>query len=256
MTPAIGVRRILVALEAGPESAAALDRAARLAAEMQAELAGLLIQDEGLLRLCELPVWEVSLGSGARRRPDRQTLEWELRAQAAEMRRRMEAAALRRQLVWSFQVARGRGPAAVRGAAVEAELLILGARRRAGRQAAAVPAPVVAIYEGGEGGARVLDIAVRVARDAGAPVLVLLPAGSIGEADAEKAEADRLLRQSGVMRALAVVPLDPEALTAAVEAAGCRLVVLQDEGAASGEALDRLLEAAGCDAVLVRTARG
>ncbi len=49
------IRRILVALDASGASLAALDAAARLAATLEAELLGLFVEDEDLLRLAGLP---------------------------------------------------------------------------------------------------------------------------------------------------------------------------------------------------------
>jgi nucleotide-binding universal stress UspA family protein len=44
------IRRILVALDASPHSFAALEAAAHLAAHLEAELFGLYVEDENLLR--------------------------------------------------------------------------------------------------------------------------------------------------------------------------------------------------------------
>ena len=47
--------RILVALDASPQSEAALRAAAELAALLEAELEGLFVEDINLLHLCGLP---------------------------------------------------------------------------------------------------------------------------------------------------------------------------------------------------------
>ena len=48
------VRRLLVALDASGHSLAALEAAARLAAHLEVELAGIFVEDENLLRLAKL----------------------------------------------------------------------------------------------------------------------------------------------------------------------------------------------------------
>ena len=57
-------------------------QAARLAAETNAELAALFVEDADLLKLAHLPVWEISLATGGARRPDSRAMERELRARA------------------------------------------------------------------------------------------------------------------------------------------------------------------------------
>ena len=69
------VRRILVALNAVSDSHAAIERAAAMAADHEAELAGLFVEDLDLLRLCELPGHEVVLATGAARPTDRREME-------------------------------------------------------------------------------------------------------------------------------------------------------------------------------------
>ncbi len=97
-------RRVLVALDAGPDYLEPLARAAELAHEMEAELSALFIEDANLFRLVGLPAAEIALGSGARRPLEARTLERELRARAAEARASLEEIARARQLSWSFQV--------------------------------------------------------------------------------------------------------------------------------------------------------
>ena len=53
-TPA--VRTILVALDASPGSMAALEAGARVAARLDAELVGLYVEDENLLKVGDLPI--------------------------------------------------------------------------------------------------------------------------------------------------------------------------------------------------------
>lgn len=87
------MRRLLVAVEASPRSRAMLEQAAALARAIEAELAGLFVEDVNLLRLCGLPGHEIALSSGMARRLEQATMERELRAQAEELRRLLEMVA-------------------------------------------------------------------------------------------------------------------------------------------------------------------
>jgi K+-sensing histidine kinase KdpD len=53
--PVLTIRRILVALDASPDSLAALKTAADLARRMEAELMGLFVEDIELLRMADSP---------------------------------------------------------------------------------------------------------------------------------------------------------------------------------------------------------
>lgn len=244
--PMRNVRRILVALDAGPDSLSRLEQAAMLAAEMQIELAGLFVEDDDLFRLCGLPVREISLGSGAVRRPDRATMERELRIRQAEARRRLQDVAARRQVSWSFEVRRGHGRETLLGAAGDADVVamsrsVLTVSRRSARVAA--PPPVVAIFEGGDGVGHVLDLAARTARQQGAPLLVLAAAGLTDEAKAT-------LTSAGIAAGLRTLGAGKTALPRGLQEVQPRLLVLDAAGKAAGR-LDELLTAADCDGLLI-----
>ena len=120
------LRRIVVVLEPQARALGALDAAARLAARMQAELDGLFIEDEGLLRLAALPfAREIGFSSASARTLDVPGVERWLRALADEMRRGLAAAADRSTVArWSFRVARGAPLTELRAAALAADLLL------------------------------------------------------------------------------------------------------------------------------------
>lgn len=121
------ITRILVAVDASPPSLAALEAAAELAANLQAELMGLYIEDINLLRLANSPfAQEVGLFSGAIRELDAQRLQRQLRAQANRVRRRLSQLAERLQIRWSFRVARGAIDTELLSAASDVDLVILG----------------------------------------------------------------------------------------------------------------------------------
>jgi len=93
---------------------------ARLARDMQAELVGLFLQDETLLRFAALPfAAEVGFASAATRALDSATLERALRSQAAALERALAAVLDPAALAWSFRVARTSPASAVEAALAE-----------------------------------------------------------------------------------------------------------------------------------------
>jgi len=110
-------RRILVGLDASQASLAAVEAAAALARRVGAELAGLFVEDEDVLRLAALAFGVVRVPSGAREALDLRTAQAEQRALAARAREALERAAAGQRLACSFTVARGRVVAEVLAAA-------------------------------------------------------------------------------------------------------------------------------------------
>ena len=121
------IRRILVAIDASPQSLAALEAAAELAAGLGAELVGVYVEDINLIRLAALPVvLEIGGASARSRRLDGGRMDRQLRSQAARAAQAMAVAANRAQVRWSFTVARGSIETELLQAASEADLFILG----------------------------------------------------------------------------------------------------------------------------------
>ena len=131
MQPKVGesgkIRRILVAIDASPQSLAALEAAAELAAGLGAELVGVYVEDINLIRLAALPaVRETGEASARTRRLDGGRIDRQLRSQATRAARAMADSASRAQVRWSFSVARGSIEAELLQAASEADLFIIG----------------------------------------------------------------------------------------------------------------------------------
>jgi hypothetical protein len=114
----VSVRRVIACF--APGSAAQPAAIARLARELQAELLGLFIEDEALLRFAALPfAAEVGLASAAARALDPASLERALRAQAASLERALAAILDPASHAWSFRVARASPASAVHAALAE-----------------------------------------------------------------------------------------------------------------------------------------
>ena len=211
------LRRILVALDASAHSLAALEAAADLASAMQAEMEGLFVEDVNLIRLASLPCTREIQHTASLASLDLQQMERALKAQAAEARQALEAAARRARVQWSFRVTRGHVAHEVLAAAAAADLVTLGKQGRSrnpqarlgstalralasapvalllvehrrlaphgtglGKAFGAVTAArrrVLVVCDGSEGASRAVNAAARLAEADGVPLTVLLLAG-------------------------------------------------------------------------------
>lgn len=85
--------RIVVVFDTTPLGEAALEAAAGLAAALEAELAGLFVEDIDLVRMAQLPfAAELGLASAVLRRIEASDLERAFRLQAERSRERLAAA--------------------------------------------------------------------------------------------------------------------------------------------------------------------
>jgi len=195
------IRHILVALDASTHSLAAVEAAADLAAAMQAEMDGLFVEDINLIRLASLPCTREVRHTTSVASLDLEQMERALKAQAAEARQALAAAARRAHVQWSFRVARGRVAHEVLAAAAAADLVTLGKLGRsrspqarlgstALRALAGAPIalllvehwrvgahglrPVLVVYDGSEGAGRALEAAARLAEAGRVSLTVVL----------------------------------------------------------------------------------
>ena len=262
--------RIVVACDPSPIGWAAVETAAALAASLQAELAGLFVEDVNLVRMAALPFTrEMGLASALARPIEIIDIEREFRRHAELTRKALEDAALASSLRWSFQVVRGQPLTVVLSAAEASDLLVVGrttrgagsaekeaagSRLQAGtsRQAVLSPRtrPVAALYDGSEPSARVLDLGKDLAGRTGLALMLLLPAATQDEFKElrERARA----RLAGYDGAMQVLWLQGRDLQAVVRAGTQEAAVLLCPGPLDPVQTAGLLGAVRCPVVLVR----
>jgi nucleotide-binding universal stress UspA family protein len=254
--------RILVVLDASPHGLAALEAAARLAAQLRAELQGLFVEDVDLLRLARLPFnREVAYPSAAQRQLTLADVERTLRATAEQLRGAVSSMAERVHVKWSFQVARGPITRSALAAAAGADLLVMGRECRAPRQSraseeaqATVAGPILCVYDGSQASRRAVDAAARLAGELEGQLLVLLVAE--GSAQAREIRAD--LSQWLAGREVAAATIGPTVCHAAEIAVAARrygacLVVLNRDSALLDEpTIEGLVRDLDCPVGLVR----
>lgn len=122
-----GPRRVLVALDASPQSLAALEAATDLAEILRAELSGIFVHDVDLERLCSLPFSkEIGAYSATSRALSEFCMNREFYALEKGIRRELETAAAKARVPWSLHIAHGGVQNELLKAAREAAVLSLG----------------------------------------------------------------------------------------------------------------------------------
>ena len=258
------VPRIWVALDESPRSTAALTAAAGLAADLDAELAGVFIEDINLQHLVGLPfAREFSLLSGAGRPLSQGEVEHSWRREAAVIQGLLVKAAEMLSLRWSFHVARGRVSAEVNTLAQAFDLIVLG--RRSGipvmtaSRTTALPAvrrpitgPVMVLFDEGSSSTQNLDMGVMLARRSGAELLLLIDANdeeSYRTACAV-AQAELMTRKTSG-RCVWLIGINGANLIQAVRREAAGYLVLPDkERFLKQEGLARVLDEIECPIVL------
>ncbi len=260
--------RIWVALDESPRSTDALTAAAALAEELDAELAGLFVEDVNLHHLFGLPfAREFSALTGEGRQLSQGDVERAWRREARTLQRLLAEAAGRSRLRWSFRVARGRVSAEVSTLAQSFDLVVLG--KPAGTRVVAVTrttairtesrpqtreGPVLVLFEAMPSSASSLAMAALLARRNSAELVVMVSAGSEAAYQAGCRAAQAALKERGTTgRCVWLRALDGASLIEAArrEKAGC-LVLADRERFLKQPGFDRMVDEIDCPIVLSR----
>ena len=271
------IRRILVALDSSNHSLAALEAAAELAANLEAELLGLFVEDDNLLRAAGSPAArEVRYPFVAGERLDRARMERQLRAQAVQARKALAMTCERRHIKWSFRVVRGEVTSQVLEAAAEADLLSLGkasrplvqrarlgstARAAAARSPrsvlliqrdASVKPPVVIVYEDSRVSRQALLMAAHLAQKQGKYLSVLILVHPRDDAQRLQNQVSNWLRGQGLaVRSQLLPDANVKMLAHSVRAERSGVLVLS-AATLCPDALQALLDEVDCPVLLVR----
>jgi nucleotide-binding universal stress UspA family protein len=262
------VMRIVVSCDASPLGAAALDAAAALARQLNAELAGLFVEDINLLRLATLPfAREYALMNAVPRAIDAGGLEQAMRRQAEAMRAALSQVAGASQVPWTFQVVRGAMLDSVLELMREPGLAVLGhagqfvvaaetsaqhaAQRRDAGEAGG--RPILVLFDGSPVAQRALQVAVALAKSHRTSLVLLIVAGDAAGAAKLRAAAGALLAGGGVQhRFQALAARDMRAVRNATQsnhAAALLWAGVHDEAERKG--LTALVDEVSCPVLLM-----
>lgn len=197
----ISINRILVALDASAVNRSVLQAATTLAANLDAELNALFIEDINLLRLAELPfAREIVYGSEAGRGMNVADMERSLLMQTKRLRELVGTIAQQSRLRIAFDVERGDIASAICHASRQTDLLIIGKNSQLLKQSmkvgtiaqalltsthcnlmvlqhgATIARPVVVTFDGSDVSQTVVLLASRLARQDHNVLIVLFPA--------------------------------------------------------------------------------
>lgn len=268
--------RIVVAFDETPLGELALEAAAGLASALNAELAGLFVEDVELMRMAELPfARELGLISAATRPLGTSDVERAFRLQAERTRVLLEQVASALDLRWSFQVVRGQALAAALQYLSDVDVVVFGkgahgyvarsmgiqplvgllgsvARRRE-RFRRLTLRPIALLFDGSRRAWRTLSVAFALAATAETRLTLLV----LGE-DREAFERDRelakawLAERGAAARFVWLRNVDAAAIAQVVK--GEDAVALLWHGDAARQNRERfrtLLAALGCPLVLI-----
>lgn len=264
------IRRIVIALDASAPSLAALEAAATLAARVDAELLGVFIEDVNLVHLAGLPfAAEVGVLSARARSLAPEEMERLLALQRRRAEQALARVAQRLRLRWSFRVVRGQIVSELLAAAIEADMMALGAtgtqmRRRAwlGSTAQAILAqtvrpvlitlrgaslrlPIAVVCSDSTGSMQALALAAYVAErlDGGELIVLLLADDAEQEERLRQAITARLARANTKARYGWLVEADVDELARRLRAERAGTLVLAgDAGVFDAKSVRRLLE--------------
>ena len=276
MAEAEQIRRILVALDASPQSLAALQAAAELAAELGAELVGVFVEDVNLVRMAALPMArEIGQTSATLRVLSEQRMTRQLRGQALRVERAMARAASRTHVRWSFRVSRGSIGTQLVEAASEVDLVVMGrtgwsARRRFGSSVEAVltsgprrtlvlhegeqlQPTLMVVYDSSAMATRALDTAISMAKRKGGYLAVAIVAQNAGEARARQSEVAERLRPQGIeVRYRWLVDVDSRGLGEMIRTQErCILILPGESPVLKGRPLAEVMDEFSCPVLIV-----
>ncbi|MBN2232051.1 MAG: universal stress protein [Deltaproteobacteria bacterium] len=266
------VKRVLVTLDPYGQGVDALRAAAGIAADLEAELLGLLVEDIDLVRLAELPfAREIDIFTDDTEPLGGTRMKHDMQLQADRLRRMLATAAGQRRVPWQFRVTRGRVIDELMGRFQEFDLLILGQVRRPlvrrlklavrDRRQSRVPAPaghrpvqpVMVLYHDSPASRRALATARRLARETQRPLMVVLPLNPAAVVRELERQVMAWLREQRQQARFAY--LGDESIAAVAQLTrrehGGGLVVGRDVFALDGPGLSSLLEQLECPLVLV-----
>jgi nucleotide-binding universal stress UspA family protein len=270
------IKQILVAIDTSPDSLAALEMGAELAAKLGADLNGIFVEDINLHRIATLPfAREIGYLTGSIRKLDNTLVNREFRTLARQAYQAMELLAKRRNLRWSFRRVQGVIPKELISAASDADLILLGKsgwskRKLIGSTAKVVlinsplqsfflrpgiqiGLPTVVIFDGSPIAWKALHVALQI-HSGDHPLTILVPATDEQVANQLQSDALGEAERAGTSVELNwITDLNQVILARMTKSSNCGILILPAESKfISGESLIELLDQTDCGVLIIR----
>jgi len=254
-------KRILVALDSSPDSALSLGMATTLAAQIEAQIETLFIEDVELVRLAGLPfAAEFDRLSGVESALNLAELNHTLQKRAEKMRALVQSLSKDKNIYANFKVVRGHYIAEAMQR--EAEILFMmlprylpssqgmrSSRYSTLRKASDFTAPIYVYYSGGDESKRAITLGAELATMLGADLVVLLPSAQVAEVPALKQQLASEPGKKSVRFELVKTQISQCAMR--VAQSGCTLFVLPKSSVANDSINVQALRTVHCPLVLV-----
>jgi nucleotide-binding universal stress UspA family protein len=269
------IKRILVALDDSKKAIDLLRSAAALAAQLDAELIGLFVEDTELLRAADLPIFmEINFDTRTRRKVDRFQIEHIYQERVDALLAEAERMLKEMDLEWRFTIARGSVVEEIQKAASDVDLLVMArsavSKRRLGSTARSMARTVTAnlllieprsrqhtnllvLYDGSEKSQQALEIASHLAEVQDISLVVVIAADSASAAEELKRLAsDWLTFRRIATRFHLLVPPGVKKLRELIGSEGrCMLIIPEDNSMIHRDRLDEVLPKFRCPVFLV-----
>ncbi len=248
------VTRVVVAFDEGSPTDQALQTAACLAADLQAELRGLFVEDTNLLRAVGLPfVREVRSNSGIVCPIDVPSVRRDLAHKADRLRRSMASTAEHSQISWSFTVTEGRITQRALTDATDTDVVILGPRRAVPPLQPEHSGPVVVFFDGTTAADRLLLATASLARHLAARVTVVLHANRTCDSQQVAFQAVQHLIHDGIQSTILVTPVSSisSLLRTTTSQAASMLVIDRHARLLENVSLDSVIDSLSCSLALL-----
>ena len=271
--------RIIVGLKATNEFDPSIEAATKLAAAIQAEIVGLLVEEEALIDLADLPFSRtLAYGQTLSKPLSRNAMLAAFKRSAEQFRHSLSAHAGRAQVKWSFSSERGELTTKVRSVVATGDYLVIGGELHgfgarlildelqsspaevsgvliaALREVVARDGPVIAIDDGDKKGEQTIALACRIAAATRVGLCVFAVAGTDDEAEAISSRARQLAAPDTKVEIHRFVPGAPQTIAAATSEFRASFIVADQQGEPFGDRKSALslLRAAKAPVLLLR----
>jgi nucleotide-binding universal stress UspA family protein len=269
------IRRILVAVDASPNSIMALHTAIDLARRVRAEVQALFIQERYLHDIGHFPFTrEIGLYTAQSRQIGSREIKLQLRAQSKRIRGLLKTLAEEARVDWTYHVMKGT-TSDLKDAAADADLIVLGRSGWSGRKKVGStvqfiltqfptrtliigdrpgsPSAIFVVYDGSESSKRALSLASNLIRNTDGFLTVGILAKTSDQAKKMQREAFQWLGKRNIEpRVRWIIGWSVDKINALVRAESCLLILPGSIEAMQRTSISDLIDDMDCPLMIVQ----